>query len=505
MRLPRLLLWLIPIGAVIAPASYLGSRPKSVRVIHPEIKVIAETIAASGEVRGQTETNVGAQTGGRVATTLVRAGDRVRLGQIIARIDDSVLRAEVQRAGEALRTAEVGVEQADDAVRSAQAQLAVAARKPLEADVARTRAEAAENVAVSEAKVVAARQRVTELERGQTPEQRRQTTAQVEQSELALQKADRDLDRQKKLFRAGAIAQATLDDAETARDTARKALENLKARQQEIEVGTREEEIAQARADLHTAEATLTGAKATGEAQIRSLLAQPRIEDVQLAQARLTEAQRAREAAQARVGEARIALDVARHQLDQTAVTAPFAGTITEVVTEQGGVTGPNQPIFKLVRTGKPEIRVSVDEDNLNRLRVGQTALVTADAYPGEQVTARVRELGAEVNSGKGQIELKLDPLRRPDWLRPGQTLNVNLIVDSGSPRMTIPVSAVTAAGNVPQVLVVDKGVVRKHQIETGATGPEGVVVKSGLEQSALVVMDSTAAAPGQHVEARLR
>jgi hypothetical protein len=69
--------------------------------------------------------------------------------------------------------------------------------------------------------------------------------------------------------------------------------------------------------------------------------------------------------------------------------------------------------------------------------------------------------------------------------------------VDRGSPRLTVPVSVVTTAGNVPQVLVVDKGVVRRRQIETGATGLEGVVVKSGLERDAQV--------RSHHLSGRLR
>lgn len=503
MPFSRALFWLILIAAGVAAIAYAGSRPARVAVLRPRASVVTETIAASGEVRGQVETNVGARVSGRVAVLLVRSGNRVRTGQVIARIDDTVLRAEVDRAQEALRTAEIGVTQASDAVRSARAQVELAARRPLDSDIARTKAEAAQNSAVAEARVAAAKQRLAELERGATPEQRQQIAAQVEQAEVALRKAERDRERQKRLLDAGAVAQVTLEDAETARDTARKALENVRARQLEIENGTRPEQIAQASAELRAAEATLAGAQATGEAQIRSILALPRPEDVAVARTRLAEAQGSLEAARARGREAQLALDVARQRLEETVVTVPFDGTITGIATEAGAITGPSQPIVKLVRTGRPEIRVAIDEDNLGRLRVGQSAIVTAEAFPGERVSARVREIGAEVNTTRGQVEVKLDPEKTPAWLRPGQTLTVNLIVDRGSRRLLVPASALTTAGNIPQLLVVEQGIVRKKQVEIGGAGPEGIVIRSGLAPDALVVREPSTARPGQRVEVR--
>jgi HlyD family secretion protein len=502
MRVVRTLFWLVPILAAIVAISLVASRPARIKTIRPARTVISETIAASGEVRGQMETSVGANVGGRVAAVLVRSGDRVQAGQVVARMADDVLRAEVTQAQEEWRVAQAAVAQADGAVRSAQAQVALAARKPLDADVVRTRAEAAQNTAVAEAKVVAARQRLAELARGATAEQRQQVAAQTEQAQLALEKAERDLERQKRLYRAGAIAQIALDDAETARDTARKTLDNVRARQREVEVGTRPEQVAQAQADLRAAEATLEGATAMGRAQVEAILALPRLEDVRVAQAKLSEAQRDRAAARAKMQQARIALDVARQRLAETLVTAPFDGAITDVVTEAGGITGPSQPVVKLVRVSRPEIRVAIDEDNLGRLKVGQRAIVTAEAFPSQQITAHVREIGAAVQSDKGQIEVKLTPEQTPSWLRPGQTLAVNLIVSRGAPGLTLPVSALTTAGNVPQVLVVEGGRVVQKRIETGAAGPAGVVIRGGLTADAEVIPDPHEGTPGQRVEA---
>jgi HlyD family secretion protein len=500
-KFPKPTLFLLP-AAVVGGYFLMNRKPPEVAVVHPATRTVAETVAASGEVRGRTETNVGAQTGGRVAELLVREGDVVRAGQTIARLDDRVLRAESAQSAEAVQTARVLLAQAEDAVRTARANLSVASRPALASDIAKARADARQAVAVAEANLAGKRQRLAELRAGATGEQRGQIAAQVSQARVNLKQAERDFTRQKTLADQGAVAQSVADAAETTRDSARETLENLLARESELAKPARPEQLAQAQAEIRAAEATVAGTKASGEASIASLLALPRAEDVSVARARVTEAERAVVAARNRLAESQLALRVSRNRLSDAVVTAPFGGTITGIVTEVGGVTGASQALVKLVRTAKPEIRVALDEDNLGRVRVGQTAVVSATAFPGETVEAVVREIGAEVDADKGQVTVKLDPRTVPDWLRPGQTLSVNIVTAKAAPRLVVPLQSVTTAGGFSTVLVVESGKVRKKTITADSAGPEGVPVSAGLTESDSVVVDPGTASPGQAVTA---
>lgn len=475
-------------------------RPPTVLVVRPQERLVAEVLVAAGEVRGEQESNIGASVSGRVAVLAVRAGDRVQAGQVLARIEDQTLAVEYRRATEALRTAEGGVAQARSAVQSARTQLRIAQRKPLTTEVDRLQAETRQAVAVAQARLAVARQRLAELEGGATPEQRDQLAAQVTQAAVSLKRAERERDRKRRLLQESAIARVDVDEAETAVETAQSGLENLQARQRELLAGARTEQRAQARDEVRVAEATLRGAREAGQAQVASLLAQPRAEDVSLAQARLDEAQRAEEVAQSRVREARLAQELALRRLEEARVTAPFAGTVTSILTEVGGLTGAGQPLVKLVRTGKLELRVRLDEANLGRLQRGQRATITSDAFPGKSLMARVKTLGAEVNTAKGQVEVTLVPENPSAWLRPGQTVTVRLTVSSQSRSWLIPIALVKTAGNIPQVLAVEDGRVVTKSIEVGGVGREGVVVTSGLSEQSLLLQDSSAASPGQRV-----
>ena len=254
---------------------WFRSRPKVVEVTTPMRRMVIESIAAAGRVRGYIEVNVGAQTSGRVAEVLVRDGSQVKAGQVIARVDDTVLQAQARQSQVAVQTAQAQASQANRAINTAQSQLALASRPPLTSDVTKLRADIAQNVAIAEAKRTAANQRLSELKTGATREERQQMDAQVLQSKATLDQADRDYLRQQALFKEGAVARSVLDSAETARKVAQRSLENLNARFQQMNVGTRPEQIAQARADLRAAEATVAGARASGDAALRSLLSSP--------------------------------------------------------------------------------------------------------------------------------------------------------------------------------------------------------------------------------------
>lgn len=460
-----------------------------VETILPQKRDITETIALTGEFRGLTETNVGAQINGRIVAMFVKEGDRVKRGQQIARLDDAVLVTQISQAEEAEKIAQGQIEQAQDALKSAQAQRVQAARPALASELERVRADTRQNVAVAQAKLAAAREHYAELQRGDTSEQRDQITAQVAQAQAALNFAEKDYRRQRDLYQQGAISAATFDVADTNRESARLALANLQARQRQQQVGTRKETLEQARADIQAAEATVAGAQATGNAQLQTLLAQPRAEDVLVADAHVREAQRAREVALLKEKQIRTGVELAVRQRRDSLVTAPFDGTVTKIVTEVGGVASASQALVRLVKTGRPEIRADMDEKYLGRVKVGQEAIITADAYPGQQVVTHIRELGAQVDNTRGTIEVRLDPATVAPWLRPNQTLSVNVIVARNSPRLLLPLSSVISVGGTSWAYAVENGLIVKKPLDADATSQEGVPVKSGVSETDRVVL----------------
>ncbi len=159
------------------------------------------------------------------------------------------------------------------------------------------------------------------------------------------------------------------------------------------------------------------------QARLRTIQTGARPEDIGVAQQRVAETERA--------------LIVAREQAGNASVFAPFPGKVTKINTETGQTVG-SSGVLTLVSV-EPEIRLDVDESNLSSLRVGQEAVISSGAFSESGFQGTVSELGAAVDQTRGTIEVKVVPNTAPEWLRPGQTVNVNIITAKNVSRLLVP------------------------------------------------------------------
>ena len=98
--------------------------------------------------------------------------------------------------------------------------------------------------------------------------------------------------------------------------------------------------------------------------------------------------------------EAQAALDTAALELARTRVTAPAAGTVSNLKLQTGMNVARGVAVFSLIQSGEPWIEANFKETQLGGMRVGQVARVVADAYPGVEwracVSAIAPATGAE-------------------------------------------------------------------------------------------------------------
>jgi HlyD family secretion protein len=466
-----------------------------------------------------------------VIALTVKEGQQVKKGQLLAQLDNQVLEAQRTQSLSQFRTIQEQLLQSQSAVQTAEAQLRQARRGPLEGDVSRLKADVAQNVAVAESKVrsstsrlagarqklLSARQRLAELRAGSRVEEIAQAEAQARQSEASLTQARRDSERQSELLAARAIPRNEAEQARTQAEVAEQTLVGHRARLQQLKSGTRPEQIRQSEADVLSIEADVAAAEAelasarasragtekSGQAQLRALLSSPRPEDVQVAEARLDEARRAEATARQRLVESQQGIGLSDKRLQEARILAPFDGTVTQILTEEGGVIGPSSSLLKLTRIQKPEIKIDIDEVNLGRLSVGQSAEITSDAFAGQSFQARVTRLGTQVDTDRGTVEVRLTPINPPGWIRPGQTLSVNLIVEAGKEQLVVPVAAVSTLGSTSTALVIERGRVARRTVTVGAASAQLVPIRAGLTERDQVILGGINLKEGQAVVAK--
>ena len=101
-------------------------------------------------------------------------------------------------------------------------------------------------------------------------------------------------------------------------------------------------------------------------------------------------AERQIELAKANILNAEEALKLARIVLDYTVLTAPFDGVITVRQAELGEIMVPGTPVLTLADLDHIWLRAYINETDIGKIRLDQTATVKTDTYPGKSYKGRV-------------------------------------------------------------------------------------------------------------------
>ena len=282
-----------------------------------------------------------------------------------------------------------------------------------------------------------------------------------------------------------AAAQANVDSANAAYASAKKAYDLAKNPPQPLRSNPTSVTIANN--NLKQARAALLGAKA---------------QLVKVENGRRTS--KAKAAAQAAVDQAREALDVAESNLDKATLVAPFDGMVffnpigtpgsdgKTPMPAVGSAVAPQAAPFSVVDLTDSVFSAEVDEADVDRLKVGLTASVTLDSFPGKEFKTKVRRisLAAQPTATGGTIfPVDLAMLDTGKNLLIGMKGDAVIEVSSIKNALTIPVEALFNENgtNFVYKVVADKLV--KTDITVGATTDTEVEVLKGLAAGEAVAL----------------
>jgi multidrug resistance efflux pump len=276
---------------------------------------------------------------------------------------------------------------------------------------------------------------------------------------------------------------------ETEKAAAEVARWEATAAQAEREAGRREELVRQefiARQLREEAEEKLLVARAQREAARK---------DHELAGARHQEQLRQ---ARAEVDRARSALKQAEVQASYALIRAPIAGVIASVSTQEGETVaaGLSAPTFvTVVDLGRLQVDAYVDEVDIGRVRPGQRARVTVDAFPAEEFEGAVAAVYPKAvlqdNLVKyvAAVELASGFEGR---LRPEMTASVSIRLETRSV-LAVPSRAVKREGGRNVVWVRSGGKTEPREVRVGWKDGPWVEIASGLEEGAEVLLERPA------------
>ena len=193
------------------------------------------------------------------------------------------------------------------------------------------------------------------------------------------------------------------------------------------------------------------------------------------------------------LAKARAAAKSSEESLEECKIKAPFNGTISEVLVEQGVHVNPGSPILKLVDLSTIEITSPVPETEIGNIKIGQRALIDVPALDITGIEASVRLKGVTASSPSHTYKCTLVPDKKLGNIYPGMVCKVRLSEVSDDLLIRIPASAVEMDSEGRFVWVVRDGVVGRNYVTVDGYQEQGVVISSGLEPGEKVIVKGAA------------
>ena len=211
--------------------------------------------------------------------------------------------------------------------------------------------------------------------------------------------------------------------------------------------------------------------------------------------------------AQAALDQAQANLALAKVKLAQDSILAPAGGILIARAVEPGDMVQPGQTLMQLAADGEIQIALQIDEKNLAKLALGQSALGSADAYPAQRFDAELVYINPAVDASRGSVEVKLRVLDAPAYLRQDMTVSVDILTAHRPSTLVMPTGALRdATSATPWVLVVRQHHLVRQAVKLGLLGDDRVEVLDGLAAGEPVILASAVTlSAGQRVRARLQ
>ncbi len=200
---------------------------------------------------------------------------------------------------------------------------------------------------------------------------------------------------------------------------------------------------------------------------------------------------------QSQLQQATSAENIARKNLGDCNIYAPFSGVISEKYAEVGQNAAPGMPVVKLVTTSVLNVVISVPESEVASIHVRQRARIQVQALGGKQYSGYVVEKGVIADPASRSYSVKIRVEGVDNALLPGMVSQVSLAkidasVSSGSGMaIVIPASIVQIADDNSRFVWVDEGgkAVRRS-ITIGEYQSNGVVITSGLQHGDRLIVE---------------
>ncbi|HLK59167.1 MAG TPA: efflux RND transporter periplasmic adaptor subunit, partial [Chthonomonadaceae bacterium] len=449
------------------------------------------TVRYTGQAVGYTEQEITPRVTGVITWMPFYAGDRIKRGQLLVRLDTSqsapqvtAQKGQVAVAQEGVGVAEKDYQQVLAMVNEAHAEVGMkqGAIEAARADVSAADQERANALANQDAVQSMAADADAQL-------QAEQADQQYWQEEIV---------RETSLLKAGAVTQE-----EYQREKAQAQNADAKVRQAQARITQTQAQIRAAQAEVQKADAMIASAKAK--------LQQAQAE-LGVHEAHVRSAQAATDSARQKIVQAEAAVQQARGMLGSAVATQGYSeirsetdGVITQRIISPGVLVNPGQTLLKIARISPIRLQATVTETDLQKVRLGSRVWVNMRNDSSNPLIARITSIAPSIDptARTGIVEAVVN--NGDNRFLPGQYVTMDLSTGRGENTLHIPTRAIryhmVPSGNAVSMQSTatvwdadpvpgqeNQYIVREVTVKTGMSDAENTEILSGLEAGQKVV-----------------
>lgn len=169
---------------------------------------------------------------------------------------------------------------------------------------------------------------------------------------------------------------------------------------------------------------------------------------------------------------AELQVRMARRDMENARVKAPFAGRVADVRVVPGQWVNAGEELLTVVRTDPIRFDAYVQEGQLQHIAVGREARIEFSAYPGERFVGRIETINPQVDPATRSARVTVSVPNPDGRLLPGMYGDVHLDAQRYPDRLLVPRSAVIERDRSPVIFVYEgderSGVAMWRYVRTG-------------------------------------
>lgn len=184
-----------------------------------------------------------------------------------------------------------------------------------------------------------------------------------------------------------------------------------------------------------------------------------------------------------------------KQQIAKATVTAPFSGTIDEIIADEGNNVSPGAQLIRLINLSNMYIEADVPERFIADVTNGKTVEIYFPVL-GKSMNSKVRQAGNFINAANRTFRIEVDVPEQGGYIKPNLTAKLRINDYSNSQAVLIPQNIISEDAMGQQyVYAIDDiknqtGKVSRVIIKTGKTQGDVIEVTEGLEPGTNLIQE---------------